>query len=369
MAIPKHLLDELLQHCDEPEDLLKQGGFLQELTGRLVERMLEGEMTAHLGYEPRAGRGADNVRNGHSKKTLKGDTGQVEIKVPRDRKATFEPKIVPKHQRRLPSLDEKILSLYARGMTTREIQGHLEELYHTELSPTLISNVTASVLEELRRWQNRPLEALYPILWLDALHVKVRDEGQVRRKAVYLALGLNLDGEKELLGLWMAQAEGAKFWLQVLTELKNRGVADLLICCVDGLTGFTEAIETVYPQALVQLCIVHMVRASLRFANWKDRRALATAGLWRPPGSGEGPAPDLPRSDRGGRAPGARGRRSEVGPKVPDDQSFVASALGGALGLLPIPGGNPAGDLHDECNRVGQPAAAQGLEDAGRAAE
>lgn len=277
MAIPKELLDQLLEHCDEPEDLLAQGGFLHQLTGRLVERMLEGEMTDHLGYEHRspAGKGTGNSRNGHSKKTLKGDQGDVEIHVPRDRKGSFEPQIVPKHERRLPSLDEKILSLYARGMTTREIQGHLEELYHTELSPTLISNVTASVLEEVKAWQNRPLEALYPIVYLDAIQVKVRDEGQVQRKAVYLALGVNLDGEKELLGLWIAQTEGAKFWLQVLTELQNRGVEDILICCVDGLTGFPEAIETVYPQTLVQLCIVHMVRNSLRFVNWKDRKAVA----------------------------------------------------------------------------------------------
>lgn len=277
MAIPKELLDQLLEHCDEPEDLLAQGGFLHQLTGRLVERMLEGEMTDHLGYAHRspAGKGTGNSRNGHSKKTLKGEQGDVEIRVPRDRGGTFEPQIVPKHERRLPSLDEKILSLYARGMTTREIQGHLEELYHTELSPTLISNVTASVLEEVKAWQSRPLEALYPIVYLDAIQVKVRDEGQVQRKAVYLALGVNLDGEKELLGLWIAQTEGAKFWLQVLTELQNRGVEDILICCVDGLVGFPEAIETVYPQTLVQLCIVHMVRNSLRFVNWKDRKAVA----------------------------------------------------------------------------------------------
>ena len=277
MAIPKELLDQLLEHCDKPEELLQQGGFLHQLTGRLVERMLEGEMTDHLGYEPRsaAGRGATNVRNGHSKKTLKSDQGDVEIRVPRDRNATFEPKIVPKHERRLPVLNDKIISLYARGMTTREIQGHLEELYHTEVSPTLISNVTASVLEEAKAWQSRPLEALYPILWLDAIHVKVRDEGQVRRKAVYLALGVNLDGEKELLGLWVGQSEGAKFWLSVLTELKNRGLADILICCVDGLVGFSEAIATVYPETLVQQCIVHMVRNSLRFTTWQDRKAVA----------------------------------------------------------------------------------------------
>lgn len=277
MAIPKELLDQLLEHCDEPKDLLSQGGFLHQLTGRLIERMLEGEMTDHLGYEHRspAGKGTGNSRNGHSKKTLKGEQGDIEIHLPRDRNGSFEPQIVPKHERRLPSLNEKILSLYARGMTTREIQGHLEELYHTEISPTLISNVTASVLEEVTAWQTRPLERLYPIVYLDAIHVKIRDEGQVQLKAVYLALGLNREGEKELLGLWIAKTEGAKFWLSVLTELQNRGVEDILICCVDGLTGFPEAIATVFPQTLVQLCIVHMVRNSLRFVNWKDRKAAA----------------------------------------------------------------------------------------------
>lgn len=277
MTIPKELLDQLLAHCDDPQELLAQGGFLHQLTGRLVERALEGEMTDHLGYEKHApgGKGSGNSRNGHSPKTLKSEHGDVAIRVPRDRNGQFEPAIVPKHERRLPALDDKILSLYARGMTTREIQGHLEELYHTEVSPTLISNVTAAVLDEVTAWQNRPLDALYPILYLDALFVKVRHEGRVRRKAVYLAVGIGLDGEKELLGLWIAETEGAKFWLGVLTELKNRGVADVLICCVDGLTGFSEAVATVYPQTLVQLCIVHMVRNSLRFVNWKDRRAVA----------------------------------------------------------------------------------------------
>jgi putative transposase len=283
MTIPKELLDQLLEHCDDPQELLTQGGFLHQLTGRLVERALEGEMTDHLGYpksDP-AGKGSGNSRNGHSAKTLKSEHGDVTIRVPRDRGGHFEPVLVPKHERRLPALDDKILSLYARGMSTREIQGHLrrstspEELYHTEVSPTLISNVTAAVLDEVAAWQSRPLDALYPILYLDALFVKVRHEGRVQPKAVYLALGVNLDGEKELLGLWIAEAEGAKFWLRVLTELRNRGVEDVLICCVDGLTGFSEAIATVYPQTLVQLCIVHMVRGSLRFVNWKDRKAVA----------------------------------------------------------------------------------------------
>lgn len=278
MAIQKELLDELLQQVDNPEDLFGSGGLLKELTARLVERVLEAELTDHLGYEKHnpAGRNSGNNRNGYGKKTLKGEAGSLEIKVPRDRNGSFEPKLVEKRQSRMPTFDEKILSLYARGLSTREIQGHLEELYGTEVSPTLISNVTDAVLETVTEWQNRPLRAIYPIVYLDALFVKVRDEGRVIKKAVYLALGINLDGEKELLGLWIARSEGAKFWLGVLTELKNRGVQDVFICCVDGLSGFEEAIEAVFPQTIVQLCIVHMVRHSLRFVQWKHRKAVAT---------------------------------------------------------------------------------------------
>ena len=277
MAIQKELLDELLKQVDNPEDLFGKDGLLKELTARLVERVLEAELTDHLGYEKHnpAGRGSGNNRNGHGKKTLKGEAGHLDIKVPRDRNGSFEPKLVQKRQSRMPSFDEKILSLYARGLSTREIQGHLEELYGTEVSPTLISNVTDAVLETVTEWQNRPLRAIYPIVYLDALFVKVRHEGRVVKKAVYLALGINLDGEKELLGLWINRSEGAKFWLGVLTELKNRGVVDIFICCVDGLTGFEEAIEAVYPQTVVQLCIVHMVRSSLRFVTWKHRKAVA----------------------------------------------------------------------------------------------
>lgn len=280
MAISQELLDELLKQVDTPEGLFGKDGLIKELTARLVERALEGEMTHHLGYEKHnpAGRNSGNNRNGHSKKTLKDDQGQYEIQVPRDRQGTFEPQLVPKRQSRMPSFDEKVISLYGRGMTVREIQGHLEELYGTSVSPALISSVTDAVLDEVRAWQARPLSAVYPIVYLDALFVKVRDVeqgGRVVKKAVYLVLGINLDGEKELLGLWMAQSEGAKFWLGVLTELKNRGLEDIFICCVDGLSGFEEAIEAVYPQTIVQLCIVHQVRNSLKFVTWKDRKAVA----------------------------------------------------------------------------------------------
>ena len=275
-AVPKELLDSLLADYRKPEDLIGENGLLKHLTKLLVERALEAEMADHLGHgknEPVANP-TGNTRNGKSQKTLKGDFGELPIEIPRDRHGTFEPQLIPKHQTRWTGFDDKILSLYARGMTVREIQSHLEEMYGTEVSPTLISSVTDAVIEEVKAWQGRPLDALYPIVYLDCIHVKVRD-GSVRVKAVYLAVGVNMRGEKEVLGLWIAQTEGAKFWLQVVTELKNRGVQDIFIACVDGLKGFPEAIEAVYPHAAVQLCIVHMVRNSLNFVAWKKRAEVA----------------------------------------------------------------------------------------------
>jgi len=271
------LLDDLLKDCQGPEDILGQHGLLKQLTQRLVERALEGELTAHLGYDPHElGEAArENRRNGRGSKRLQTETGPLSIDVPRDREGSFEPQLVKKRQRRLSGLDDIVLSLYARGLSTREIQGHLEELYGTEVSPTLISQVTNAVLEEIKAWQNRPLEVLYPILYLDALMVKSREDGTVRNRAVYVALGVTLSGHKELLGLWIAPTEGAKFWLSVLTELKNRGMQDCFIACVDGLTGFPEAIETVFPKTQVQLCLVHKVRNSLAYVSYKDRRAVA----------------------------------------------------------------------------------------------
>jgi putative transposase len=268
----------LLANYKKPEDLIGEDGLLKQLTKALVERALQAEMAEHLGHgkhEP-VENVAGNTRNGKSRKTLKGDFGELPLEIPRDRHATFEPQLISKHQTRWTGFDDKILSLYARGMTVREIQGHLEEMYGTEVSPALISSVTDAVLDEVKTWQSRPLDALYPIVYLDCIHVKVRDNGAVRVKAVYLALGVNLTGEKELLGLWIAQTEGAKFWLQVVTELKNRGVADIFIACVDGLKGFPEAIETVYPKTAVQLCIVHLVRHSLNYVGWNRRKAVAT---------------------------------------------------------------------------------------------
>ena len=270
------LLDSLLEGRS-PEEIMGGGGLLEALTKRVVERALEGELTDHLGYEKHAreGRNGGNSRNGRTRKRVKTDTSEFEIEVPRDRDSTFDPKFVRKGQRRLGGFDEKVIALYARGMTTREIQGHLKELYKVEVSPSLISSVTDAVLEDVKAWQGRPLDTVYPIVYLDAIHVKVRSRGHVRTHAVYLALALTLEGNKELLGLWVGEAEGAKFWLSVLTELKNRGVEDILIAAVDGLKGFPEAIESVFPKTQVQLCIVHLVRGSLRFVAWKERKAVA----------------------------------------------------------------------------------------------
>lgn len=277
MTVSNELIDSLLADYKKPEDLIGEHGLLKQLTKKLVERALEAEMAEHLGHarnEPVANP-SGNTRNGKSKKTLKGEFGEMPIEVPRDRHGSFEPQIIPKHQTRWTGFDDKILSLYARGMTVREIQSHLEEMYGAEVSPTLISSVTDAVIDDAKAWQSRPLDVLYPIVYLDCIHVKARDAGTVRAKAVYLALGLNLSGEKELLGIWIAQTEGAKFWLQVVTELKNRGVQDIFIACVDGLKGFPEAIEAVYPKTAVQLCIVHLVRYSLNYVSWKLRKAVA----------------------------------------------------------------------------------------------
>jgi putative transposase len=278
MAIRQELVDELLKDYQKPEDLIGESGLLKQLTKVLVERALRGELTHHLGYEPKGDAsesGTRNRRNGSSRKKLKGDFGEIDIAVPRDREATFEPKIVAKHQTRWTGFDERVLSMYARGMTTREIQGHLEEIYGVEVSPALISQVTEEVMEEVRAWQSRPLEPIYAVVYLDALYVKIRHEGRVENRAVYVAIGITLEGRKEVLGLWTNAHEGAKFWLSILTELRNRGVKDIFIACIDGLKGFPQAIESVYPKTQVQLCIVHLVRASLNYVGWKERKAVA----------------------------------------------------------------------------------------------
>jgi transposase-like protein len=270
------ILDQLLSGGLKAEDLTGEDGLFRRLKKALLERALSAELTHHLGYEKGApaGRGSGNSRNGTSSKTILSDDGEVEIEVPRDRAGTFEPVIVAKGQTRFDGFDEKIISLYGRGMSVREIQGHLAELYGTEVSPDLISKVTDAILDEVREWQSRPLEAVYPVVFFDALRVKIRDEGMVKNKAVYVVLGMNRYGEKDVLGLWIEQSEGAKFWLKVMNDLKVRGVGDILIAVVDGLKGFPEAINSVFPKTTVQTCIVHLIRNSLAFVSWKDRKAI-----------------------------------------------------------------------------------------------
>lgn len=277
MAIDVKLVDELLKDYKSPEQIIGENGLLKQLTKALVERALQAEMTSHLGYgkhDP-AGHNSGNSRNGTTRKKLKGEFGEIELETPRDRNGSFEPKMVAKGQTRFTGFDDKIVSMYARGMTTRDIQGHLEEIYGIEVSPALISEVTDGVMEEVSGWQKRALDAVYPVVYMDALYVKVRDNGLVQNRAIHVAIAIRMDGCKEVLGLWATATEGAKFWLQVINELKNRGVQDIFIACVDGLKGFPEAIEAVFPQTQVQLCIVHLVRASLQYVSWKLRKAVA----------------------------------------------------------------------------------------------
>src|SRR5215470_640442 len=276
MPITREMLDELLKDYQKPEDILGDNGIIQQLTKAILERALEGELTHCLGYEKHARSDSNNSRNGKSSKTLKGKKGEFAIDVPRDRKAEFEPQIIKKGQRRFDGFDEKIISMYALGMTMREIQGHLQEIYGVEVSAEMISTVTDAVLDEVKAWQNRPLDSIYPILYLDALVVKVKDQGRVSNKAVYLAIGVNMSGLKEVLGMWTSENEGAKFWLSIITELKNRGVKDIFIACVDGLKGFAEAIESVFPQTQVQICLVHLMRNSLAYVSYKDRKLVAS---------------------------------------------------------------------------------------------
>lgn len=265
------LLDELLGGAD-PKTALDPNGLLDDLKRALAERALNAEMDHHLGDG-----GDGNTRNGYGKKTVLSSTGKMEIEVPRDRQGTFDPQLIAKYQRRFPGFDDKIIGMYARGMSTRDIQEHLRELYGIDVSPDLISTVTDAVLDEIALWQARPLDPVYPLVFFDAIRVKIRDDGLVRNKAVHVALGVRADGTKEVLGLWLELNEGAKFWLKVMNELKNRGVEDILLAVVDGLKGFPDAILAVFPETLVQTCIVHLLRHSLEFVSYKDRKAVATA--------------------------------------------------------------------------------------------
>jgi putative transposase len=269
MAIKKDTLDQLLEGRD-PQAVFSKDGLFDELKKALAERVLNAELDDHL--ESEASEGRANRRNGYSKKSVLTETAKLDVRIPRDREGTFDPKLIQRYQRRFPGFDDKIVSMYARGMSVREIQGHLVELYGIDVSPDLISTVTDAVLETVAEWQNRPLEASYPLVFFDALRVKIRDEGLVRNKAVYIALGVASDGTKDVLGLWIENTEGAKFWLKVMNELRNRGVGDILIAVVDGLKGFPEAIEAVFPRTIVQTCIVHLIRHSLEFVSWTDRK-------------------------------------------------------------------------------------------------
>lgn len=270
------LIDELLVEHQSPEAILGESGLLKQLTKRLVERALAGELNHHLAQE-QAECNVSNSRNGHSKKTVQSEHGELELSIPCDRESFFDPVLVPKHQRRIAGLDEKILALYARGLSTRDISAQLEELYGAKISSTLISEVTDSVLDEVKSWQSRPLDEVYPIVYLDALYVNIKVSGRVSKRAVYVVLGVDREGNKQLLGLWIgeAEAEGDKFWLKVLTDLKHRGLKHILIACCDGLKGFPQAIEAAYPQTQVQLCIVHLVRNCLRYVPWKESKAVA----------------------------------------------------------------------------------------------
>ena len=281
MAIDIEFIDKMLVDYKTPEAIIGKNGLLKQLTKAVLERAMQVELTEHLGYEKHEAKGnnSGNSRNGVTRKTLKGDFGEIELETPRDRNGSYEPIIIGKGQRRWEGFDDKIISMYARGMSTRQIQATLEEIYQIELSPTTISNVTEGVSDLVKEWQSRPLDSHYAIIWLDALHVKVRDGSHVENKANYLAIGLNMQGHKEALGLWAgngaSKGEGSKFWLQVLTELKNRGVKDVFVVCVDGLTGFPEAIHTAFPQAEVQQCIVHQIRNSLNYVSYKHRKEVA----------------------------------------------------------------------------------------------
>ena len=271
-TIPNELLDQLLAG-GAASAAFDQGGLLDNLKKALTERALNAEMDHHLGQEDQT----DNNRNGYGRKTVMTDTGTLVIEVPRDRQASFDPQLIAKYQRRFPGFDEKIISMYARGMSTREIVGHLHDLYGIDVSPDLISTVTDAVLDEVASWQQRPLDPVYPLVFFDAIRVKIRDEGIVCNKAIHIALGVGADGRKEVLGLWLEQNEGAKFWLRVMNELKHRGVDDILLAVVDGLKGFPDAITAVFPETIVQTCIVHLLRNSMAFVSWKDRKNLAAA--------------------------------------------------------------------------------------------
>ena len=336
--IPDAIVDQLLAGADAAT-IFDPNGLFDGLKKALAERVLNAEMAHHL-----AGEEPGNRRNGYGKKTVVTDTGQIELEVPRDRQASFDPQLIAKYQRRFPGFDEKIVSMYARGMSTCEIVGHLRDLYGIEVSPDLISAVTDAVLEEVAAWQARPLEATYPLVFFDALRVKIRDEGLVRNKAVHIALGVRADGTKEILGLWLEQNEGAKFWLRVMNELKNRGVEDVLVAVVDGLKGFPDAITAVFPQATVQTCIVHLLRHSLDFVSWKDRKPVAAAlkDIYRAIDAAAGEAALSAFED------------GLWGPQIPSDRPELAARLERGHPVPCLPRRCAADFVHDKRHRGAQ---------------
>jgi putative transposase len=338
MAIKKDTLDQLLEGRD-PQAVFSKDGLFDELKKALAERVLNAELDDHLDGEATEGRA--NRRNGYSKKTILTENAKIDVRIPRDREGTFDPRLIQRYQRRFPGFDDKIVSMYARGMSVREIQGHLAELYGIDVSPDLISTVTDAVLETVSEWQNRPLEASYPLVFFDALRVKIRDEGLVRNKAIYIALGVAADGTKDVLGLWIENSEGAKFWLKVMNELKNRGVGDSLIAVVDGLKGFPEAIEAVFPNTIVQTCIVHLIRHSLAFVSWADRKPVVPQlrAIYR-------------AKDADAGIGGAGGlRRRPLGPQIPGHRSSLAEKLGQGHPVLRLSRGCAAPCVHHECDR------------------
>lgn len=321
------LANELAKNLKTPDDLNQFDRLLKKIS---VEAALNAEMTHHLGYDKNQPRPATNARNGYTQKTVITGDGTLELRTPRDRDGSFEPQLVKKNQTRITGMDNQILSLYAKGMTTREIAAAFKELYDADVSPALVSKVTDAVMEQVTEWQNRPLDAVYPIVYLDCIVLKVRQDSRVINKSVFLALGINIEGQKELLGMWLAENEGAKFWLSVLTELKNRGLNDILIACIDGLKGFPDAINTVYPEARIQLCIVHMVRNSLRFVSWKDDKAVTRdlKTIYQAPHGRSGPA-------------GAGSVRQRLGQPLPADKQELAGKLGQPGDVLRLPGRHP----------------------------
>ena len=340
VRIKPELLDEVLKGYRGPEDFEE---IFKQFKKAVLERALGAELTQHLGY----GKGEDkpeqqsNHRNGASAKRLLTDQGSVVIEVPRDREGSFEPQLIKKGERRFTGFDDKIIAMYARGMTVREIQGYLEEMYGILVSPDLISQVTDAVMEEVREWQNRPLERLYPVVFFDALRVKIRDEGAVKNKAVYLALGVLPDGTKDILGIWIEQTEGAKFWLRVMTEIKNRGVSDILIAVVDGLKGFPEAITAIFPLTQIQTCIVHLIRNSLEYVSWKDRKGLAAE------------LKTIYRAETASAAFAALEDFSQgaLGSEIPADRRHVETALGPSDPVFFLPCRSQKGDLYDQRHR------------------